>query len=126
MDFFFSALMVFVFVLFVIVFIYFLDEGRRLHKEEFIESTINRVSNIISDKMYDFWKKHKTGPCYLVVYTYETDYPIWISHNNICSVHPDPANNKIIVKQFNGEDIVIENVERYEICPAEDMRNYEM
>ena len=126
MDFFFSALMVFVFVLFTIVFIYFLDEGRRLHKEEFIESTINRVSNIVSDKMYDSWKKYKTGPWYLVVYTYETDYPIWISHNNIRSVHPDPANNKIIVKQFNGEDIVIENVERYELCPSEDMCNYEM
>ena len=69
MNFIFSALTVFAFVLCTLVFIYFLDYGRRLRKEEFIEIAIDRASHIVSDKMNDYWKKHKTGPWYLVVYT---------------------------------------------------------
>ena len=70
--------------------------------------------------------QHKTGPWYLVVYTQDSNYPIWVSNNNIRSVHPDPQNSKIIIKQFNGEDIVIENVESYELCPANEMCDYDM
>src|SRR5574344_819473 len=103
MNFIFSALTGFVFVLCAIAFINFLDEGRRLRKVEFIEIAIDRVSHIVSDKMYDYWKKHKTGPWYLVVYTQDSNYPIWISNNTIRSVHPDPEHCNIIVKQLNGE-----------------------
>ena len=126
MNFIFSALTVFAFVLCTIAFIYFLDYGRRLRKEEFIETAIDRVSHIVSDKMYDYWKKHEAGPWYLAVYTEDSNYPIWVSNNTIRSVHPDPANNKIIVKQFNGEDMVIENVINYELCSASDMCDYDM
>lgn len=69
---------------------------------------------------------YKAGPWYLVVYTKEANHPIWISNNNIRSVHPDPKNHKIIIKQFNGEDMVIENVETYELRPANKMCDYDM
>ena len=126
MNFIFSALTVFAFVLCTLVFIYFLDYGRRLRKEEFIEIAIDRASHIVSDKMNDYWKKHKTGPWYLVVYTQDSNYPIWISNNTIRSVHPDPEHCKVIIKQFNGEDMVIENVENYELCSGSDMCDYDM
>ena len=126
MNFIFSALTVFAFVLCTLVFIYFLDYGRRLRKEEFIEIAIDRASHIVSDKMNDYWKKHKTGPWYLVVYTQDSNYPIWISNNTIRSVHPDPEHCKIIIKQFNGEDLVIENVINYELCAANDLCEYDM
>ena len=99
-------------------------------KEAFIDKSIEKVLDKIHTAVTSgidmAMDQHKTGPWYLVVYTQDSNYPIWISNNNIRSVHPDPANNKIIVKQFNGEDMVIENVERYELCPSEDMCNYEM
>ena len=126
MNFIFSALTVFAFVLCTLVFIYFLDYGRRLRKEEFIEIAIDRASHIVSDKMNDYWKKHKTGPWYLVVYTQDSNYPIWISNNTIRSVHPDPEHCKIIVKQFNGEDMVIENVINYDMRAANKLFDYEM
>ena len=126
MNFIFSALTVFAFVLCTLVFIYFLDYGRRLRKEEFIEIAIDRASHIVSDKMNDYWKKHKTGPWYLVVYTQDSNYPIWISNNTIRSVHPDPEHCKIIVKQFNGEDMVIENVINYDMRTANKLFDYEM
>ena len=126
MNFIFSALTVFVFVLCTLVFIYFLDEGRRLRKEEFVEIAIDRISHIVSDKMSDYWKEHKTGPWYLVVYTQDSNYPIWISNNTIRSVHPDPEHCNIIVKQFNGEDMVIENVINYELCSGNDLCEYDM
>lgn len=88
-------------------------------KEAFIDKAIEKVL----DKTMD---QHKTGPWFLVVYTQDSNYPIWISNNNIRSVHPDPANNKIIIKQFCNEDMVIENVVNYEICPANDMCEYDM
>ena len=126
MNFIFSALTVFAFVMCTLVFIYFLDEGRRLRKEEFIDISIDKVSHIVSDKMCDYWKKQKDGPWYLVVYTQDSNYPIWISNNTICSVHPDPEHCKIIIKQFNGDDMVIENVENYELCSGSDMCEYDM
>ena len=99
-------------------------------KEAFIDKAIEKVLDKVSKTVtYDItmaMNQHKTGPWYLVVYTQDSNYPIWISNNTIRSVLPDPANNKIIVKQFNGEDIVIENVESYELCSGSDMCDYDM
>ena len=95
-------------------------------KEKFIEKAIDRVSSLINSKISLVTGQSEAGPWYLVVYTKDSNYPIWISNNNIRSVHPDPANNKIIVKQFNGEDIVIENVESYELCSGSYMCDYDM
>ena len=88
-------------------------------KEEFIDKAIEKVL----DKTMD---QHKTGPWFLVVYTQDSNYPIWISNNNIRSVHPDPKNRKIIIKQFCNEDMVIENVINYELRAANDMCEYDM
>ena len=123
MNIIFSILIAIIIVLLLTILAAWLD---RKEKVQFVDTIIDKVSSLIDSKAESVTGQSDTGPWYLVVYTYETDYPIWISHNNIRSVHPDPANNKIIVKQFNGEDIVIENVERYKLCPSEDMCNYEM
>lgn len=88
-------------------------------KEAFIDKAIEKVL----DKTMD---QHKTGPWFLVVYTQDSNYPIWISNNTIRSVHPDSDNNKIIVKQFCNEDMVIENVVNYEMCSGNDMCDYDM
>lgn len=99
-------------------------------KEEFIdraiEKVIDKVSTTVTSGIDMAMDQHKTGPWYLVVYTQDSNYPIWISNNTIRSVHPDPANNKIIVKQFNGEDMMIENVINYELCSANSMCDYDM
>ena len=91
-----------------------------------IEKVLDKVSTTVTSGIDMAMDKHKTGPWYLVVYTQDSNYPIWISNNTIRSVHPYPANNKIIVKQFNGEDIVIENVESYELCSGSEMCDYDM
>ena len=99
-------------------------------KESFIdraiEKVLDKVSTTVTSGIDMARDSSKIGPWYLVVYTQDSNYPIWISNNTIRSVHPDPANNKIIVKQFNGEDIVIENVESYELCSGNDMCDYDM
>ena len=99
-------------------------------KEEFIdrviEKVLDKVSTTVTSGIDMARDSSKIGPWYLVVYTQDSNYPIWISNNNIRSVHPDPANNKIIVKQFNGEDLVIDNVINYELCSANDMCDYDM
>ena len=95
-------------------------------KEKFIQKTVDKVSSLINSKMAVALDEHKAGPWYLVVYTKDSDYPIWISNNTIRSVHPDPKNRKLIIKQFNGEDMVIENVENYEIRAANKMFDYDM
>ena len=91
-----------------------------------IEKVLDKVSTTVTSGIAVVMDQHKTGPWYLVVYTQDSNYPIWISNNTIRSVHPDPANKKIIVKQFNGEDMVIENVINYELCSANDMCDYDM
>ena len=91
-----------------------------------IEKVLDKVSTTVTSGIDMAMDSSKIGPWYLVVYTQDSNYPIWISNNNIRSVHPDPANNKIIVKQFNGEDMVIENVENYEMCPGNEMCDYDM
>ena len=99
-------------------------------KEEFIdkaiEKVLDKVSTTVTSGIDMAMDQHKTGPWFLVVYTQDSNYPIWISNNNIRSVYPDPQNSKIIVKQFNGGDMVIENVISYELCSANDMCEYDM
>lgn len=119
MNIIFSSLIVILIILLFTIFAAWLDKFGRKHKEEFIEKTIDKVSDIFTDR-FDVVMNllNKAGPWYLVVYTKETNHSIWISNNNIRSVHPDPKNCKIIIKQFNGEDMVIENVKNYELRPA--------
>ena len=97
----------------------------RKDNEKFIQKTADKVSSIIDSKMEEALDEHKAGPWYLVVYTKDSNYPIWISHNTIRSIHPDPKNCKLIIKQFNGEG-VIDNVESYELCSANDLCDYDM
>ena len=95
-------------------------------QKKLIETVFDKVSSLYDSKTELAANQCDAGPWYLVVYTKDSNYPIWISNNNIRSVHPDPANNKIIVKQFNGEDMVIENVENYAMRAANKMFDYEM
>ena len=99
-------------------------------KEAFIDKSIEKVLDKIhtavtsgNAKVMD---KRETGPWYLAVYTEDSNYPIWVSNNNIRSVHPDPKNRKIIIKQFCNEDMVIENVDNYELCSANTLCDYYM
>ena len=90
-----------------------------------VKTVIDKVSSLINSKIAVALDEHKAGPWYLVVYTKDSNYPIWISHNTIRSIHPDPKNCKLIIKQFNGEG-VIDNVESYEMCAANDLCDYDM
>ena len=127
MNFIFSTLIVILiillFVILAAIFAAWLD-GK--DKDKFIEKTIDKVSSLINSKIAVALDEHKAGPWYLVVYTQDSNYPIWISNNTIRSVHPDPEHCKIIVKQFNGEDMVIENVISYDMRTANKMFDYEM
>ena len=130
MNIIFSTLIVIIIVLLFTIFAGWIDKFNAKHKEAFIEKILDRKEEFIDkaiekvlDKTMD---QHKTGPWFLVVYTQDSNYPIWISNNNIRSVYPDPQNSKIIVKQFNGGDMVIENVISYELCSANDMCEYDM
>ena len=108
------------------IFTTWLDNIGWKHKEELIEKTIDKVSKTVTSGIDMVMDRHKTGPWYLVVYTQDSNYPIWISNNTIRSVHPDPEHCKIIVKQFNGEDMVIENVINYDMRAANKLFDYEM
>ena len=123
MNFIFSTIIVVFIVLLLVILATWLD-GK--DKEKFIETVFDKVSSLYDSKMESVTDQCKAGPWYLVVYTQDSNYPIWISNNTIRIVQPDPANNKIIVKQFNGEDMVIENVINYELCSANDMCDYDM
>ena len=125
-----ATLIAIIIVLLFTIFAGWIDKFNAKHKEAFIEKILDRKEEFIDkaiekvlDKTMD---QHKTGPWFLVVYTQDSNYPIWISNNNIRSVYPDPQNSKIIVKQFNGGDMVIENVSSYELCSANDMCEYDM
>ena len=98
-------------------------EGKQ--KKEFFEKAIDKLTSFFNSKIAVALDEHKAGPWYLVVYTKDSNYPIWISHNTIRSIHPDPKNCKLIIKQFNGEG-VIDNVESYELCSASDLCDYDM
>lgn len=126
MNFIFSTLIVILIILLFSIFAAWLDKFGRKDKEKFIEKTIEKVSEIFTIRFNDAMGRYKTGPWYLVVSTQGNSLPIWISNNNIRSVHPDLKNRKIIINQFNGEDMVIENVEDYELCPANELCDYDM
>lgn len=141
MNFIFSTLIVILIILLFNILAAWIDKSNAKHKEAFIEKTLDRkeafidkaiekvldkVSTTVTSGIDMAMDQHKTDPWYLVVYTKESNYPIWISNNNIRSVHPDPKNGKIVIKQFCNEDMVIENVESYEMCPANEMCDYDM
>ena len=94
-------------------------EGKQ--KKEFFEKAIDKVSSIIDSKIELATDLHKAGPWYLLVYTKDSNYPIWISHNTIRSVHPDQNNHRIIIKTFDREDMVIDNVSSYDMFAANDI-----
>ena len=141
MNFIFSTLIVIIFILLFTIFAAWIDKFNAKDKLAFIEKTLVRkeafidksIENVL-DKIHTAVKSDitmatvssKTGPWYLAVYTKDSNYPIWISNNNIRSVHPDPKNRKIIIKQFCNEDMVIENVINYELCSANDLCEYDM
>ena len=93
---------------------------------KFAETVIDKICTLIDSKLESVADQYKAGPWYLVVYTQDSNYPIWISNNSIRSFHPYPEQCNIIVKQFNGEDMVIENVINYELCAANDLCEYDM
>ena len=125
-----STLIVILIVLLFTIFAAWIDRLGRKDKEEFIdkaiEKVLDKVSATVTSGIDMAMDQHKIGPWYLVVYTQDSNYPIWISNNNIRSVHPDPKNRKIIIKQFCNEDMVIENVENYEMCSGNEMCEYDM
>ena len=126
----FSTIIAFLIVLLFITFAAWIGKFNAKDKEEFIEKTLDRkeafIDKAIEKVLAKTMDQHKTGPWYLVVYTIDNDYPIWVSNNNIRSVHPDPENRKIIIKQFCNEDMVIENVVNYELCSGNDLCEYDM
>ena len=99
--------------------------NRPKDQEKFIETVFDKVSSLYESKAELVASQSEAGPWYLVVYTKDSNYPIWISNNTIRSIHPDPKNYKLIIKQFNGEG-VIDNVESYELCSASDLCDYDM
>lgn len=125
-----STLIVILIILLFSIFTAWLDKFGRKHKEEFIDKAIekvfDKVSSIVTTSVSVVMDQHKIDPWSLVVYTKEANHPIWISNNNIRSVHPDLKNRKIIIKQFNAEDMVIDNVENYELCSGNEMCDYDM
>ena len=126
MNIIFASLIAIIIIMLLIIYATWFDRIGRMRKEEFSEKVIDKVSSLIDSKLELMTDQSEAGPWYLVVYTKDSDYPIWISHNNIRSIHPDPKNYKLIIKQFNGEDMVIDNVESYEMCAASDLCDYDM
>lgn len=130
MNIIFSALIVILIILLFAIFAGWIGKFNAKDKLAFIEKTLGRkeafIDKAIEKVLAKTMDQHKTGPWYLVVYTKDSNYPIWVSNNNIRSVHPDPENRKIVIKQFCNEDMVIENVVNYEICSANDMCEYDM
>ena len=122
MNIIFVTIIVTIIVFLLIVFAAWLDWKEKV---KLVKTVIDKVSSLIDSKIELEMDQSKCSPWYLVVYTKDSNYPIWISHNTIRSVHPDPKNYRIIIKQFNGEG-VIENVESYELCSANDLCDYDM
>ena len=120
-----ASLIAIIIILLLIIYATWFDKIGRMRKEDFFEKAIDRLTSFFNSKIAVALDEHKAGPWYLVVYTKDSNYPIWISHNTIRSIHPDPKNCKLIIKQFNGEG-VIDNVESYELCSASDLCDYDM
>ena len=121
----FSILLVFFIILLLAISSAWLESYQQKHKVKFAETIIDKICSLIESKLELMTNQREACPWYLVVYTQDSNYPIWISNNTIRSVHPDPKNCKLVIKQFNGEG-VIENVESYELCSASDLCDYEM
>lgn len=126
MNIIFSTLIVILIIMLLSIFSAWLDRFGWKGKEEFIDKAIDKVSSVLISKIALVMEQYKTGPWYLVVYTQDANHPIWISNNNIRSVHPDLQHRKLIIKQFNGEDMVIDNVDNYELCSANEMCDNDM
>ena len=130
MNIIFSTIIAIIILLLFTIFAAWIDKFNAKDKEAFIEKAIekvlDKVSTTVTSGITMVMDQHKTGPWYLAVYTEDSNYPIWVSNNNIRSVHPDPKNRKVIIKQFCNEDMVIENVINYELCSASDMCEYDM
>ena len=125
MNIIFSTLIVIFIILLFSIFTTWLDNIGWKHKEELIDKAIDKASAFIGSKKEVAMGLKESGPWYLVVYTQDSNYPIWVSNSIIRSLHPDPKNYKITINQFNGEDMVIENVKSYEMCAADDLCDYE-
>ena len=130
MNIFFSTIIALLIVLLFIIFVTWIGKFNAKDKLAFIEKTLERkeafIDKAIEKVLAKIMDQYKIGQWYLVVYTKDSNYPIWVSNNNIRSVHPDPKNRKIIIKQFCNEDMVIENVENYEMCSGNEMCEYDM
>ena len=130
MNIIFSTIIALLIVLLFIIFVTWIGKFNAKYKEAFIEKTLDRkeafIDKAIEEVLAKIMDQHKIGPWYLVVYTKDSNYPIWVSNNNIRSVHPDPKNRKLIIKQFCNEDMVIEDVENYELCSANALCDYDM
>ena len=121
-----ASLIAIIIILLLIIYATWFDKIGRMRKEDFFEKSIDRLTSFFNSKIAVALDEHKAGPWYLVVYTKDSNYPIWISHNTIRSIHPDPKNYRIIIKMFDREDMVIVNVENYEMCAANDLCDYDM
>ena len=121
-----ASLIAIIIILLLIIYATWFDKIGRMRKEDFFEKAIDKLTSFFNSKIAVALDEHKAGPWYLVVYTKDRDYPDWISHNTIRSIHPDPKNYRIIIKMFDREDMVIVNVENYEMCAANDLCNYDM
>ena len=126
MNIIFSILLVFFIIILLTISSAWLESYQQKHKVKFAETVIDKICSLIDSKLELMTVQSEPGPWFLVVYTQDSNYPIWISNNNIRSVHPDPKNRKIIVKQFCNEDMVIENVVNYELCSGNDLCEYDM
>ena len=120
-----ASLIAIIIILLLIIYATWFDKIGRMRKEDFFEKAIDKLTSFFNSKIAVALDEHKAGPWYLVVYTKDSNYPIWISHNTIRSIHPDPKNCKLIIKQFNGEGVIV-NVESYEMCAANDLCDYDM
>ena len=126
MNIIFAALIAIIIILLLMIYAALFGRIGRIRKEDFAETVIEKVSSLYDSKTELVANQCKSSPWYLVVYTKDSNYPIWISHNTIRSIHPDPKNYRIIIKMFDREDMVICNVEHYEMCAASDLCNYDM
>lgn len=116
-----SLLIIVLVIMLICFFSSLIDHFLGKRKEQTFEKYFRRVEQhvgVLTDM-------HKVGPWYLVVFTTKSPYPIWISNNNIRSVHPDPKDCRLTVKQFNGADMVIDDVESYDLQSASEMTDFD-
>lgn len=124
-----SALIIILIIFVLSIFSSWIDKFGAKRKEEFINNAIEKAIDKIcvhsTSKLMKMIEEYKTGPWYLVVYTTTQGHPIWISNNNIRSVHPDSKNSRLIIKLFNGEDMIIDDVESYDLQTANKMADFD-